>query len=353
MLEFQTLVNKIYSSLNLNALDAATIDKCKKVIVDSKNLLIPFSFPLGVQFEITSKCNLKCRHCYNDSLPGKGNNDLTEAEWLKIAETVSKNGALTVTISGGEPLLKETLVRKMLAIFEHNPNMTVGIITNGWLVTEDFVNFYSKIKNNKWVQVSIDGAYPHEHDWVRNKKGSWERAVRAAELFIQASIPTRIAHTCHRGNYKDLWKMAELSVLLGASSFVYTPILNAGRAYHERENLILTKDELQEYKMISAEIKQKYSDYLKISEGVQFKDYFSRFAILPAMGALIRPEGNLKIDCAIPVVFGNLRQESFENIWLQRASLGWQNPVVIDYIKKVEAGDEYSVPYVMDDIMCG
>ena len=26
-----------------------------------------FNFPLAIQFEVTSKCNLKCKHCYNRS----------------------------------------------------------------------------------------------------------------------------------------------------------------------------------------------------------------------------------------------------------------------------------------------
>ncbi|HCX98812.1 MAG TPA: hypothetical protein DG754_01615 [Bacteroidales bacterium] len=352
MLEFQTLVDRIYSSLKRSSPNAATLDKIEKALVNKEKSIIPFSFPLGIQFEITSSCNLKCRHCYNDSLPGKGNDDLTEAEWLRTAEKVTEKGALAITISGGEPLLKASLVRKMLAIFEQNPNMNVGIITNGWLVTEDFVDYFREIKNKKWIQVSIDGAYPKDHDWMRGQKGSWERAVRAALMFTKASIPVRIAHTCHRGNFRDLWKMAELAVLLGASGFIYTPILNAGRAYYDKENLILNNEEFQEFEKISEQVEKKYSSYLKLSKGVQFKEYYSKFAILPAMGSLIRPEGNFKIDCSVPVVFGNIGKENFEDIWLQRACLGWQNSAVIDYIEKVEAGCEDSVPYVMDDIQC-
>lgn len=352
MLEFQALVDRIYSSLERKPPNATTLNKIRNVLVDKERSIIPFSFPLGIQFEITSACNLKCRHCYNDSLPGKGLDDMTEEQWLKVAEKVTEKGALAVTISGGEPLLKESLVRKMLAIFEQNPNMNIGIITNGWLVTEDFGSYFSKIKNRKWIQVSIDGAYPEEHDWMRGQEGSWERAVRAAIMLTKAHIPVRIAHTCSRSNYKDLWKMAELAVLIGASAFIYTPILNAGRAYYDKENIILNNDEYQEFKTIAAQLVEKYSSYLKLTEGIPFNEYFSKFAILPAMGSLIRPDGGYKIDCAIPVVFGNVGKESFEDIWLKRACLGWQHPAVIDYIEKVEAGCEESVPYVMDDIQC-
>lgn len=65
-----------------------------------------FDMPLTVQFELTTNCNLKCRHCYNMSNEKVYERTMTTEDWLKVVDNIIANGGIFQAImSGGEPLL--------------------------------------------------------------------------------------------------------------------------------------------------------------------------------------------------------------------------------------------------------
>ena len=65
-----------------------------------------FDMPLTVQFELTEKCNLKCRHCYNMSNEKVYERTMTTENWLNVVDNIIANGGnFLVIMFGGEPLL--------------------------------------------------------------------------------------------------------------------------------------------------------------------------------------------------------------------------------------------------------
>lgn len=61
--------------------------------------------PIGGQFELTSRCNLKCKMCYV-SCPSNDKNALSREhsadEWIKIAKEARDAGMLYLLLTGGE-----------------------------------------------------------------------------------------------------------------------------------------------------------------------------------------------------------------------------------------------------------
>ena len=84
--------------------------------------------PRAAVWEITLRCNMRCQHC--GSRAGKKRRDeLTLAEALKLCEDLAAMGCRRLTLSGGDPLLREDwpiIAQKLISC-----GVTVGMVTNG------------------------------------------------------------------------------------------------------------------------------------------------------------------------------------------------------------------------------
>lgn len=105
----------------------------------------------------TSFCNFSCTYCYEESRPNIFMSDETE---LKLIEFVKQHDTLkdiNVMWFGGEPLLN---FKKIVSLTERflgmQYNFGAGIITNGYLFSDDIVDKLDSLKIN-YVQITIDG----------------------------------------------------------------------------------------------------------------------------------------------------------------------------------------------------
>ena len=66
-----------------------------------------------INIDITRKCTLKCRHCYNHS--GEMNNDeLASDELFRIMNDLASTRPDNFCICGGEPLLKKEIIFRFI-----------------------------------------------------------------------------------------------------------------------------------------------------------------------------------------------------------------------------------------------
>ena len=68
--------------------------------------------PLGVQFDLTYRCNERCVHCYLDH---DDRDEMTTAEIKDLLEQMAEAGVFFLTFSGGEIMMR----RDFFAIVEH------------------------------------------------------------------------------------------------------------------------------------------------------------------------------------------------------------------------------------------
>ena len=123
-----------------------------------------FDMPILLQFELTHKCNVFCKHCYNNSGTHNTYKDaMTHEKWKQFCHyIVEKGGIFECIISGGEPLLLGNDLFDIMDIL-HEDGTYFLLITNGFLLTEEKVKKLAKY-HYKWIQVSIDGATAEYHD---------------------------------------------------------------------------------------------------------------------------------------------------------------------------------------------
>ena len=82
-----------------------------------------------INIDITRKCTLKCRHCYNHS--GEMNNDeLASDELFRIMNDLASTRPDNFCICGGEPLLKKEIIENIEEIKINSPEDGVCHILN-------------------------------------------------------------------------------------------------------------------------------------------------------------------------------------------------------------------------------
>ena len=167
-------------------------DKNKKPFQYYKHLyksLIKFKqLPSYFIFYPTSRCNLKCSHCfYHDSL-NKKFNELTLDELDKITKTMDP--ILSLILTGGEPYLRHDLDRIVKIFYENTKVPIITIPSNGWYLEK----MDKQIRNMmEWCpyltlnqQISIDGI-GKDHNAIRMDKqviggdNSFEKAIKTIE----------------------------------------------------------------------------------------------------------------------------------------------------------------------------
>ncbi len=136
-------------------------------------------------FYPTSRCNLKCSHCfYHDSL-NKKFNELTIDELDKI--TKSMDPILSLILTGGEPYLRHDLDKIVKIFYENTKVPIITIPSNGWYLNK----MDRQIRNMmEWCpyltlnqQISIDGI-GKDHNAIRMDKqvigadNSFEKAIK-------------------------------------------------------------------------------------------------------------------------------------------------------------------------------
>ena len=292
-----------------------------------------YRLPVSVQFELTSKCNLFCKHCYNRSGVNDKNDAVTYEVWKEFCrKLVSYGGVYQATISGGEPLLLGDKLWDIMDIL-HEDGTNFNLITNGYLFSKKILEHFLKYRFY-WVQVSIDNICAEKHDAFRGVKGSWERAVRAAYMIALSGIPSRIASTITPKDLEYLEDYIKMCINLGASYFIVGEVIPSGRAVDNSEIFLSEKDRDYFYKEMDNLIK-KYKNKLSIlvsgSQRVQL-EHASHGAI---DGAIIRPDGNIRLDCGCPFVIGNILKDDIVDVWSRKSNC-WQHPKVLEYIQSCD-----------------
>jgi len=139
-------------------------------------------------FYPTSRCNLKCSHCfYHDSL-NKKFNELTLVEIDQITKTMDP--ILQLLLTGGEPYLRHDLDQIVRIFYENCKVPILTIPSNGWYLNKmdkqirNMMEWCPKLTLNQ--QISIDGIGA-DHNAIRMDKqikgpeNSFEKAIKTIE----------------------------------------------------------------------------------------------------------------------------------------------------------------------------
>ncbi|BAK48450.1 hypothetical protein CXIVA_24830 [Clostridium sp. SY8519] len=297
------------------------------------------TFPLAsLQFELTSRCNAFCRHCYNNS--GAENivkDEMTSKEWIRFSNYLVEHGGIfECIISGGEPLLIGNDIFKIMDIL-HDDGTIFTFLTNGFLLDTEKIHKLEKYKYH-WLQISIDGLREEYHDWFRNCKGSWKKAVEAAKKVSESNIPLKIAHCVTPTNINEIGAMCDFAFSIGAKEIIAGELSLSGRTFLNRE-LLLTDIQRKEMISIIHEKQEQYNGKMRIKSSNSVKKGLERHREIPYSNAVIRSNGDIRLDGMAPFVVGNILKDDFAAVWKNRIKDSWEDKRVSEFIDSFEIDD--------------
>ncbi|MBU7041009.1 MAG: radical SAM protein [Theionarchaea archaeon] len=186
--------------------------------------------PFTMQFEITSRCNLRCTHCYDES---ESHKDMPLSQVKSVIERLlgfcrrwKRTPILWLT--GGEPTLHHHFWQILDYIETQKSGTQVALLSNGINLTSDMVDALTDYPALQYIQISIDGACAETHDAIRGT-GSFDKATEALKLLASTPIETHIHYVVHKKNYHDAFKMTDLARVLQADVLTVTRLVPWGR----------------------------------------------------------------------------------------------------------------------------
>ncbi|GAB2022682.1 hypothetical protein RyT2_17560 [Pseudolactococcus yaeyamensis] len=277
---------------------------------------IAFEKPIGLQIEITGKCNLVCKHCYNSS-GDIGKYDISDQVWIKFFEDfLTQYSVSNINISGGEPLLRKKVLLSIIEKIQQNNKLTkVVIMTNGYFITDKFLKELQQFQNPIEFQVSLDGANKASHEIVRIVEGSWEKSIDACINIVNHGFKLGIASTVTTQNILEIEDLFELSVAIGAHSLTIGPAVKLGRSIVDSNHLILNDESEKNVRKKLNSLKNVYDDFLNIIVTSSVLFAYKNYSEIEPDWFLVNHRGGVKIDSCLPYIVGNITTELSVNLW--------------------------------------
>lgn len=189
-----------------------------------------------------------------------------------------------------------------------------------------------------WVQISIDGVNETYHDSFRQKKGLWSKAVAAALAVSSNGIPLKIAHCVTPCNLNDIDDMCSFAFSLGASAITVGELCLSGRASQNQDLLLSDAQRDFLYQRVK-ENTLRYQGRMIVKGSNRVLTGLQRQRESPASAALIRPNGDIRIDGMAPFVIGNVLKDDFAEVWKKKIYTCWNDPKVTEFISNFDNND--------------
>lgn len=283
---------------------------------------------LLLQWHVTDRCNLRCAHCYQEQWDGSELDTESLSDILRqftglLDDFEGRFGGLArghINVTGGEPFLRSDFL-ELLATFRSTPRLSYAILTNGTMIDRSMARELRRLKPG-FVQVSIEGTEA-THDSMRGV-GNFDRTVEAIKNLVHAGVPTLIAFTAHRSNYRDFPEVARLGCRLGVKRVwadrMIPPSVGSKLDVLSPEE---THEFIEQIAKMRAEVRRKWFQRTEIAmhRALQFLSGGHPYHCTAGDSLItIMPNGDVYPCRRMPIPVGNVLSESLTEVY-------WNSPV--------------------------
>lgn len=239
--------------------------------------------PVHGTFELTPRCNLRCRMCYVRMTPEEMapiGVERTAKEWLKLAQEAKDAGLIFLLLTGGEPTLRSDFPE----IYEGLAKMgfSISINSNGTRFTPEIRKLFHQLPPAQ-INITLYGLSRTEYANLCGNPDAYDYMKDALLWLKKEIILTHLNATMVPGNLNQ-WKNFEVfakeqNLELRMTTYCFPPV---------------RRDGCQEFERLEPEIAGQLA----------VKDVFCREgveAVRKRQRNLERPLNNCKLDIGDPI----------------------------------------------------
>jgi len=187
-------------------------------------------------WELISKCNLDCLHCFVDH----AHYGIGTEEALAVIGEFPALPVVKVMFTGGEPFLRKDLLELAEACVKQGA--IVDITTNLSFIKPEHVDRLKTIGVHE-ITTSLDGPEAI-HDEVRQSRGNFRKVTETIAWLREAGITVDLVCVAHRLNAHVLSHTIDEGYRAGASSITISGFnVQAGAAASHAARLLLPADQ--------------------------------------------------------------------------------------------------------------
>lgn len=274
--------------------------------------------PFWLLAELTYRCPLQCPYCSNPVEFASIKDELNTEDWFRVMRQAREMGAVQLGFSGGEPLVREDL--PILVAEARRLVYYSNLITSGVGMNADKVAALKEAGLDH-IQISFQASSAELNNYFAGSDKAFSQKLAMAQEVKKQGYPMVLNFVLHRGNVDQVDQILELSARLQAD---YVELANTqyyGWAFHNREQLLPSREQLQKAEAVVQQYREKFGDTMKIIFVVP--DYYETRPkrCMNGWGNIfltVTPDGTA-LPChsarQLPIEFPNVRDWAIADLW--------------------------------------
>lgn len=246
-----------------------------------------------LEVAVTQRCNYNCIYCFETADDSPLYDAFSIEEFDKLMQEALYCGVTFISLTGGEPMVHKHFYDIIKSV-DSKGLMISEIMTNGSLITDDFLNNISIINACRWTKfcISFDGVNG-KHDKIRNCS-SEKVVLENIKKCLNHGFDVKITYNLNKININELKETTKLFLEMGIKEF------RIARTMPSRKMRILQEDAILSHKEWLDEAVSFTSWYMSLEDVSMKVDFWDACVIDPKMKCIflssIKSCGSKEID---------------------------------------------------------
>ena len=163
--------------------------------------------PLEASIEVTRRCPLECRHCYNNLPMGDldaKHREMTKEEHFHLLEELVEMGCFWVLYTGGEIFARKDFLE--IYTYAKQKGFLITLFTNGTLINERIADYLAE-----WppfgIEITLYGRTRETYEELTGIPGSYDRCLRGVRLLKERGLPLKLKTVATSINKHEVFAM--------------------------------------------------------------------------------------------------------------------------------------------------